>query len=80
MALFSDNAAAVASLAHAGLDGAKLIDALSDDDVEAGLKQLRKEATARKDANGEPSDDQAAAAKERKRARIKAASERAKKD
>ena len=78
MALFNDNAAAIASLAHAGLDGAKLIDSLSDDDVEAGLKQLRKEAADRKQAKGEPSSDQADAAQERKRARIKAAAERAK--
>ena len=77
MALFNDNAAAIASLAHAGLDGAKLIDSLSDDDVEAGLKQLRKEAADRKQAKGEPSSDQADAAQERKRARIKAAAERA---
>lgn len=57
-----------------------MVDNAHDDTIETGVKQLRKEAAERKNAKGEPSDDQAAAAKERKRARIKAAADRAKKD
>ena len=80
MALLNENAAAVASLAHAGLDGAKLLDGLSDDDVEMGIKQLKKEQRTRKDARSDFEEERKGLSDQRKAARIKAAAERAKRN